>query len=314
MSVLEWILIDGATAVRAACAWGAATFVALWAVIERVIDPLMSPVLSVINPVSTALASVFYGLCGALPPWVSLILLSAIVGVGALAVLRCVSNQRAIGRARDDIQANLLALKLFKDQLRVTFWAQIKLAGAIARLQWYMLWPLVIMLPPVLLLASQMQAHYQWRALEVGEHSVLKLTWLDSAPAQEVTVDCPNGGVEFDAGPVPGAGEVVWRLLAAEPGRHVVRIHRGDHTVEKDIVVGDQRAPVSPLRPTASWTAQLLYPIEPPISADTGIAAVELAYPDRPGRVAGASWWMLTFFVVSMVVALVLRPLFGVRF
>lgn len=313
MSALEWTLVHGAEVVRAACAWIAAAVVALWAVIDRLLDPLMSPVLALINPVSTALADGFYGVFDLLTPLIGLALLSAVVGVGALAVMRCVSNQEAIGRARDDIQANLLALKLFKDQLGVTLGAQVKLAGAIARLQWYMLWPVIFMLPPVLLMAAQMQAHYQWRPLAVGEDTVLKLTWAD-AVAQEVTASCPDGGVTIAVGPVAGADDVVWRVRAAEPGRHTLQIHVGEHTVDKEILVGDDCRGVSPLRTKPSWTAQLLYPIEPPMAQDSGIAALELNYAERPAGMAGASWWMLTFFVISMVVAIILRPLFGVRF
>ena len=132
-------------------------------------------------------------------------------------------------------------------QLRVTLGAQVHLAGAIARLQWYMLWPLAVMLPPVVVLAAQMQAHYQWRPLAVGDASVLRLTWAGEPGA--VAATCPDGGVTIEVGPVVGATDVVWRVRAVEPGRHVLQIQVGEQVVDKEVVVGETRARISPLRP-----------------------------------------------------------------
>ena len=41
---------------------------------------------------------------------------------------------------------------------------------------------------------------------------------------------------------------------------------------------------------------------------------IEIHYPERPSRVYGANFWVLSFFVISMLFALVFRPLFNVRF
>ncbi len=51
-----------------------------------------------------------------LPGWLSATTAAAVTGVLLLAVFKYTSNQRAIKRVRDDINAHLLALKLFKDR------------------------------------------------------------------------------------------------------------------------------------------------------------------------------------------------------
>ena len=77
--------------------------------------------------------------------------LSILTGVLALVAFRYASNQDGIGRAKDDIKANLLALKLFKDDLRVTVLSQLRIMWAIARLQRYVLTPVILLTLPMLL-------------------------------------------------------------------------------------------------------------------------------------------------------------------
>ena len=57
---------------------------------------------------------------GTLPGWLSATIVAAVTGVLLLVAFKYTSNQRAIKRVRDDIDANLLALKLFKDSTAVT--------------------------------------------------------------------------------------------------------------------------------------------------------------------------------------------------
>src|SRR5260370_9016198 len=61
---------------------------------------------------------------GVLPGWLSATLVSAATGVVLLVVFKYTSNQRALKRVKDDMKANLLALKLFKDSAWVALRAQ----------------------------------------------------------------------------------------------------------------------------------------------------------------------------------------------
>ena len=55
-----------------------------------------------------------------MPGWVSATVVATVTGVLLLAVFKYTSDQGAIKRVRNDINANLLALKLFKDSTRVS--------------------------------------------------------------------------------------------------------------------------------------------------------------------------------------------------
>ncbi len=61
---------------------------------------------------------------GVVPGWLSATAIAAVTGVLLLAVFKYTSDQGAIQRVRNDIDAHLLALKLFKDSARVALRAQ----------------------------------------------------------------------------------------------------------------------------------------------------------------------------------------------
>ncbi len=313
---MNWLLIHGANALHAlwelvkTLAGGAATG------LDAVLNPLLSPVLSALNPLCTTAADGVYAVLGLLPAWLSLTILSFITGLGSLVVFRVASNQTAIARALDDIKANLLALKLYKDELRVTFLSQIRMAGAVFRLQRYMLTPVVVMLPPMMLVLGQMGLRHQWRPLLPGERTLIKMTLAqdverDSPPT--VTLE-PGPGVIIEVGPVPGDGSLVWRVRAGEPGRHTLRFRAGKEVMEKEFVVGTGFERVSASRIGSHWTQQLLHPAERRLATTAAASAIEIQYPSVDSWIRGADWWLLTFFVVSMATAMGLKSLFGVRF
>jgi hypothetical protein len=314
MHALNWLLIHLGDAGQ--WLWDALQVVCatIWSGLTVVLNPVLSRVLAVLNPVCTVIADAAYAVLSPLPVWLGLTLISAVTGVIMLIAFRYSSNQKAIGRARDDITANLLALKLFKDELGVTFRSQGRILGALARLQWHMLRPVFIMLLPMLLLLGQMGVRYQWRPLHPGEQTLIRLRLApDQSDVPEVTLE-PSPGVVVEAGPVPGGGELVWRIRAGAPGRYRLRFNVAGTTLEKELVVGDSFQRVSAERLGSRWTSQILHPTERLLPHDSPVAAIEIAYSGVHSYVYGANWWILYFFVVSMVFALLLKPIFKVRF
>jgi hypothetical protein len=288
--------------------------VAVWSALDTVLNPVLSPVLAGLNRPLTWLADGVYAALAPLPGWLGLVLLSAVAGVLLLVAFRYTSNQAALGRARDAITAHLLALKLYQDELRVTFRSQWRLLKALARLQYHFLRPLLILALPMALGLGQMGLRYQWRPLRPGERTLIRLRLDGEVPTASIRLE-PNPACQVEVGPVPGGGWLVWRVRAVEPGRHALAFDLGGTRVTKELVIagrGPQR--ICPRRPGRDWTAQVLYPAEPRLPAGAGARSIEIDYPVTPAGVAGANWWLLTFFVVSMAAALVFKPVFRVRF
>lgn len=79
---------------------------------------MMDAVTQVVVWLNAAADAVGQGLLApiaAAPEWLSTAAVAAVTGVLMLVAFKFTSNQRAIKRVRDDVSANLLTLKLFKD-------------------------------------------------------------------------------------------------------------------------------------------------------------------------------------------------------
>jgi hypothetical protein len=314
METINRILIGGGEA--ALWLWAGIKSLSFWlfASLDAILNPVLSPLLAAINPTCTAIGDAIYAVLGLLPAWAGLVLLSAITGVIMLVAFRYMSNQAAIGRAKDDIKAQLLTLKLFKDELRVTFGAQFRLAWAILRLQRYVLTPVLWMSLPMLLGLSQMGLRHQWRPLRAGEQTLIRMK-VDSSTAQSADVTLlPDPGVVIEVGPVPAEDSLVWRVRGGDVGRHTLRFEVEGVLFDKEFVVGDRFQRVSALHPGYSWTDQLLHPAERRLPPDAPVKSIEVLYPYAESWVDGADFWIVTFFIVSMITALIFKPAFNVRF
>jgi hypothetical protein len=135
----------------------------------------------------------------------------------------------------------------------------------------------------------------------------------DPGNTPTVTLD-PQPGVTSEVGPIPGGGSLVWRLRGDEPGRYTLRFDVAGAAVEKELVVSDRLERVSAVRTASAWTTQLLHPAESRLPSDLPITSIEILYPVVDSYIYGADYWVLYFFVISMLAALVVKPVFGVKF
>jgi len=315
MAFVNSVLIYGAEAILWVWEQISTFFGWLFGTLDALLNPILSPLLAFLNPICTWLGDVVYAVLSPFPVAAGLIAISALTGVLMLIAFRYTSSQKAFGKVNDDIKANLLALKLYKDELRVTFLSQARLLWAIVRLQRYVLTPVLLMALPMLLALAQMGIRYQWRPLRSGEQTLIKMQFAPGAgKSVEVSIE-PHEGLVIEVGPVPGGELCVWRVRGGAPGRHTLKFHVvGETTIEKELVVGEGFERVSALRPSGRWTEQLFHPVERRLAAQSRVRSIEILYPSVDSWVRGADYWVATFFIVSMIVALIFAPVFKVRF
>jgi hypothetical protein len=258
-----------------------------------------------LNAGANALGGALLAPVGVLPGWLSATLLAVATGVLLLVLFKYTSNQRAIKRARDQVNANLLALKLYKDSARVALRSQGRILAGALRLMLLALVPMLVMALPVGLLLAQMSLWYEARPLRVGEEVVVTVRLNGEAEAALA----PTDAAEVVTGPVRVASrrEVCWLLRARQAGQHRLVFHAAGQPVEKELAVGEGMMPVSKLRPGWSWSDALLHPREAPFHPDSPVRSIEIAYPERPSRVSGTGWWVVYWFAVSMVAAFCFR-------
>ena len=122
-------------------------------------------------------------------------------------------------------------------------------------------------------------------------------------------------GAEVTTGPVRIGRhqEIVWKIRARQSGQHRIVFEVDGRPVEKKLVVGDGFLPVSAVRPPPDWTAILVHPLEKPFTEDSLVRSIRIDYPDRVSWTSGTDWWLVYFFIASLVFALVFKPFLNVK-
>ncbi len=265
---------------------------------------LLARIVVWLNALANAVGWVLLAPLAALPGWLSATLVSVASGVLLLLVFKYTSNQRAIRRVRNDINAHLLALKLFKDSAAVAVHAQGRLLVGAGRLLVLGVVPMLVMVIPVCLLLGQLALWYQARPLHVGEEAVITMTLngAEGSTLPEVRLE-PGDGVEVLPPPVriPSKREVCWQVRARGSGYHRLAFHVDGQVVEKELAVGTGFMRVSARRPGWRPDEALLHPWEPPFRPDARVRSIEVAYPQRASWTSGTDYWMLYWFAVSML-------------
>ncbi|HIJ71361.1 MAG TPA: hypothetical protein HPP87_08360 [Planctomycetes bacterium] len=250
------------------------------------------------------------------PGWVSITVISAIVGVVLLVMWKYTSNQDAIGRVKDKIKANLLAMRLFKDSISVTLKAQGGVFRGAVGLLFHAVRPLLVVLVPVCLIMAQMALWYQARPLMQGEEALVTMQLngdVDSAWPDVNIASMPTADVTIDQTRVFSQRQLYWKIKARENGLKNIVFRVDNERVEKELAVGAGFMRVSLKRPGWHWLDIFENPSEKPFGPDSVVQSISVEYPDRVSRTSGTNWWIFYFFAASVVFGFIFKPFLNVK-
>jgi hypothetical protein len=278
----------------------------------------VTSIVSIFNSVFTALFEVVYGALSGLGPFWSLVGISFLGGILMVWIFGKVSNQDAIKRTRSRMSAELIALRLFKDDLRVFFRIQYQILIWTLRYMRQSIVPMIVLMVPVVMILTQLNLHYAMRPLGVGEQTLVNVTLRDAASlAQGPGIMLQAGSeVEIETAGVriPHTREISWRVRGNSPGDLKLVVKVGEESVTKEMSIGDREEGVSSLRTGEHWLTNFLYPGEAPISKQSAIESIEILYPDLDISIFGWGMdWLILFFVLSMVFGFSFKGVLGVQ-
>jgi hypothetical protein len=274
-----------------------------------------------LNTVANAIGNRVLAPIALMPGWLSATVIAAMTGVVLLVVFKYTSNQRAIKRARDQINANLLALKLFKDNASVAVQSQGRILKGAGRLFLLAVVPMLVMAIPVTLMLGQLSLWYQQRPLElkkvIDREAIVTMTLNGEkdSPMPEAVLQ-PSDAYETIAGPVrvTEKREIWWRIRAREDGIHKLAFRVGDQVVDKELAVGAGFMRVSVQRPGWIWNEALMHPWEKPFTPDSPVRSIAIDYPTRQSwYIDGTDWWLVYWFGMSMIVGFCFKRVFNVN-
>lgn len=277
----------------------------------------MTPVIALFNKVFGFLFGLLQSALGWMGPFWALVIISFIAGVFMVWLFGKVSNQDKIKSTRNRMSAELIGLRLFKDDLKVFFTIQWHIFVWTLKYLRYSVVPMLIIMGPVIALLTQLNLHYAMAPLEVGEQTLVKATLRDASVLSDGTGITLRGSdaleIETVAVRAPTAGEVAWRVRGVSDGRFDLVLTVGEESIIKTMDVGRKTGSVSQLRTGDGWIMNLLYPGEEPIAQGSVFESVEIIYPALDISFLGFGMnWLILFFILSMVFGFALKGTLGV--
>ena len=247
-----------------------------------------------------------------------MVFISLLTGLLMLFIFRRTSNQAGIRKTKDQIKAHLLELRLFKDNMSVTWSAQGQILRANLRYIGYSFKPLLVMILPLILILVQMNFWFGYKALEVGEAAILKLRLAETLNPLEldaVLESTPSVIVETPALRLEQEREINWRIRAQSPGRESLTIKVGGKDFAKTVSVsGKPLDRISPRRVRRSLIDELFYPSEKPFPSSVPVRSIEVVYPAKKLSVLGIRLhWLIAYFILSIVFGFALKKPFKVE-
>lgn len=248
----------------------------------------------------------------------SLVALSFLGGILMVWIFGKVSNQDAIKATRNRMNAELIALRLFKDDLRIFFRIQKEILLWTLKYLKHSMIPMVIIMIPVMAILIQLNLHYAVAPLEIGKQALVKVILRDAKtlePGTEISLQAGDSlTIETQGVRIPENREISWRVRGVAADRFDLVVTAGKDSVSKQMAVGGAVEGVSSLRTGEHWLTNLLYPAEAPIPAESAIESIEVLYPELPLSFFGWGMdWMIVFFVLSMVFGFAFKGTLGVQ-
>ena len=256
-----------------------------------------------------------------MPAIVGLTVISLLISVVMLIGFRAVSDQDAREEVKRRIYGGVYEIRLYKDDLRTIFVAQIGILRETMTYFRLSMVPMLWMMVPILIIVSQLQFQYGYESLEPGQTVLLRVELTEEAAegvsatdGAGVSLDVPDGvRVETPLVWIPSLREAGWRIAAESPGEYELAISIGEETLTKSMRVSGTTMLRSPIRPS-SLLDQLIYPVEQPVPRGSTAEAIRLDYVEAEINMFGwHTHWIIAFFILTMVFAFALAKPLGVK-
>ena len=210
----------------------------------------------------------------------------------------------------------MLALKLFKESIIVTFKIEAGLFKNAGLLLLYSVKPVLVMIIPVLLILAQLSLWYQKRPLNIGEETIITIQLNNNTDTtlSNITLQ-PTTAVQSILGPVKisSKNQILWKIKTLKEGYQTITFNIDSKPFTKELAIGNGFMRTSPLRPGRHLLDILEYPAEKPFMPDSIVESISIDYPDRTSRFSGTDSWVIYFFACSIFFALLFKPMLKVK-
>jgi hypothetical protein len=248
-------------------------------------------------------------------PLAIVIIISLVIGLVMVVLFGYTSDQKAIGIAKDQLKAHLLAVRLYRDQIPVVMGSYGKILRGTGRYLKLAFMPLLYVIVPITLLMVEIDRYLGQTPLPANASFLMTAHLTGSDTLSGVTVELPPE-ITMTAPPVhvTDGNEIVWRLAGTKDGKYVVKIAAGGQSVEKTVFIGNDLPRISTIRLRGQFWSRMFSSAEPELPANSPIDSISVNYPDRNIDIAGYGMnWIWLFFILSMIAGFIFKELLGIK-
>jgi uncharacterized membrane protein (DUF106 family) len=248
-------------------------------------------------------------------PLAIVVVLSLVVGLVMVVLFGYTSDQKAIGVAKDQLKAHLLAVRLYRDQIPVVMGSYCKILRGAGRYLKLAFKPLLYVIIPIILLMVQVDRYLGQTSIPVSAPFLLTVQLHGSDGLNDVTLDLPPEiTMTAPAVHISAANEIVWRLAASKEGKYEVEVAAAGQSATKSVCVGSELARISIVRLRGQFWERMFSSAEPALPENSPIESIAINYPDRTIEIAGYGMnWIWLFFIFSMVAGFIFKELLGIQ-
>jgi hypothetical protein len=231
-----------------------------------------------------------------------MILLAILTGIVTALTIRYTTNASRLRATTRKIYADLLEFRLYFDEPRLIWQAQMNLVRDNLRLFLLFLPAMLILGLPMAWLILQLDVLCGLRPLHPGEATVFTAQLKRPLNATDRIDLQGRTGVKVETPPVRVArdNQVAWRIRPSSNGRAALDLTVNGRTVRKSIMTGDSTMLLSPRR-SSNLTEFLLHPEEPRMPEED-VAWLAVDYPKNEAAIP----WLVWFLVISTASAWIL--------
>jgi uncharacterized membrane protein (DUF106 family) len=261
-----------------------------------------------------------FGISWLMSPLSIVIIISLVIGLLMVVLFGYTSDQKAIGIAKDQLKAHLLAVRLYRDQIPVVMGSYGKILRGTGRYLKLAFKPLLYVIIPITLLMVQIDRYLGQTPLAPNAPFLLTVHTAAGGGLSDVAIALPPE-ITMTAPPVhiAASDDIVWRLAGSKEGKYEVRIAAAGQSATKTVSIGTASTAndlprISTIRLRGQFWARMFSSAEPALPANSPIESISINYPDRDIDVAGYGMnWIWLFFILSMVAGFIFKELLGIQ-
>ena len=246
---------------------------------------------------------------------VVLLVLSIVTGLVMIVLFGYLSDQKAVRVAKDQLRAQLLAVRLFQDQPQVVVRAYGRILTGTGRYLRVSFKPLAVIILPMIALLVYGDRYLGSLPFQTNQPILFKARMEKPEGLENISLRLPAGLAE-SAPPVHigDNNEVDWRLVASAEGDYTVNVLAEGQELGKQVVVSNNLTLLSECRLRDHFWQRLLDCAEPALPANSPVGLLAVNYPARD--IDLGPWttnWLVVFFVVSLAAALLFKFILGIE-